>query len=281
VVPLDANPNALLWTSPSGADELTALLAATPAIQWVQLPWAGVESFAEAGVLAGSRDIRWTSAKGAYAVPVAEHALALSLAGMRLLQQRARADRWTAQAGRSLHRGAVTIVGGGGITQSLIALLAPFECAVTVVRRRTIPIRGASVLPPEQLHDGLAGADVVVLALALTPDTENLIGERELRSMSRHAWLVNVARGRHVDTDALVSALDQGWIGGAALDVTNPEPLPPGHPLWGHPRALITPHTADTPEMAAPLLAERVATNVRRFAAGEELVGEVDVAAGY
>ena len=99
--------------------------------------------------------------------------------------------------------------------------------------------------------------------------------------MDESAWLVNVARGPHVDTDALVAALRAQAIAGAALDVTDPEPLPDGHPLWDLPNCLITPHTADTIEMVMPLLAERIRTNVARFAAGQELVGLVDADAGY
>jgi phosphoglycerate dehydrogenase-like enzyme len=90
-----------------------------------------------------------------------------------------------------------------------------------------------------------------------------------------------VARGRHVQTDALVEALDSGGIAGAALDVTDPEPLPDGHPLWGRENCIVTPHTADTPEMTQPLLAARVRENVARFIAGQDLVGVVDPLAGY
>ena len=99
--------------------------------------------------------------------------------------------------------------------------------------------------------------------------------------MEDHAWIVNVARGRHIVTDDLVDALRDGVIGGAALDVTDPEPLPSGHPLWTLPNCIITPHVGNTPEMAKPLLARRVTENVRRFARGDELIGLVDVDAGY
>jgi phosphoglycerate dehydrogenase-like enzyme len=92
---------------------------------------------------------------------------------------------------------------------------------------------------------------------------------------------VNVARGRHVVTDALVAALAAGEIGGAGLDVTDPEPLPDGHPLWTQDRCIITPHTADTPEMVRRPLALRIRDNVTRFAAGEPLSGVIDPAAGY
>src|SRR5205085_8077075 len=118
------------------------------------------------------------------------------------------------------------------------------------------------------------------LALALTPETTGIIGAGELALMDGDAWLVNVARGPHVVTDALVEALQSRQIGGAALDVTDPEPLPDGHPLWDLDNCLITPHTADTPEMTAPLLAERVRENVGRLARGEQLIGLVDPALG-
>jgi phosphoglycerate dehydrogenase-like enzyme len=99
--------------------------------------------------------------------------------------------------------------------------------------------------------------------------------------MGSGSWLVNVARGGLVDTGALTDALRAGQIGGAALDVTDPEPLPSGHPLFYLPNCLITPHTADTEEMTRPLLADRIAENVRRLAAGQQLVGQVDPDLGY
>ena len=139
----------------------------------------------------------------------------------------------------------------------------------------------ARTLGTEDLHDALPGADVVFLALALTPETRHVIGAAQLAAMSPSAWLVNVARGAHVDTDALVDALRDGAIGGAALDVTDPEPLPDGHPLWSLPNVLITPHTANPWQTAQPLLARRITENLRRFAAGEPLLGLVDPDAGY
>ncbi|HEY6276505.1 MAG TPA: NAD(P)-dependent oxidoreductase [Streptosporangiaceae bacterium] len=99
--------------------------------------------------------------------------------------------------------------------------------------------------------------------------------------MAPGAWLVNVARGGLVDTGALVDALRAGRIGGAALDVTEPEPLPAGHPLWDLGNCLITPHTADTEEMTRPMLADRITDNVRRLIAGEKLAGLVDPDLGY
>ena len=108
-----------------------------------------------------------------------------------------------------------------------------------------------------------------------------MIGARELGAMQDHAWVVNVARGSLIDTNALVEALAEERIGGAALDVTDPEPLPDGHPLWTEPRALITLHTANPPDALARALAGRIEENVARFGAGEELIGLIDVEAGY
>ena len=277
---VDARADALVWLDPADIGGLRAALATAGSARWVQLPYAGVEQLAAAGIFDPGR--AWTSAKGAYAEPVAEHALMLALAGLRLLRERITARSWGEPAGISLYDQPVTILGGGGITASLLDLLAPLRVSATVVRHRPDPVPGAArTVVQAGLHDALAGAQVVFLALALTPSTEHIIGAPELAAMRPDAWLVNVARGRHVDTDALVAALTADAIGGAALDVTDPEPLPDGHPLWDQERCIITPHTADTTEMIRPLLARRIRDNVARFAAGEPLIGLVDPALGY
>ena len=280
VVDVDA-ATALVWTDPHDPQALALTLEGRDRIDWVQLPWAGVERYAAAGTFADAAR-RWTCGKGVYAEEVAEHALALALAGLRRLPERVRATSWAGPSGLSLLGREVVILGGGGITGSLLRLLEPFGVEATVVRRSPPPVRGAvRTVAPDRLHEVLPGALVVFLALALTPDTAGIIGRTELRLMAPDAWLVNVARGAHVVTDDLVEALRAGSIGGAALDVTDPEPLPEGHPLWGLPNAIITPHCANTPEMARGPLAARIAENVRRYAAGEELVGLVDADAGY
>jgi phosphoglycerate dehydrogenase-like enzyme len=209
-------------------------------------------------------------------------ALSLALAGMRGLGHYTRAREWSAPFGRNLLGSSVTILGGGGITESLIRLLTPFDCRITVVRNRVQEMEGVDeVVEADRFIDALTGADLVVLALALTPDTEGMLARNEFELMEDHAWVVNVARGRHIVTDDLVWALQNGVIGGAGLDVTDPEPLPAGHPLWSLPNCIITPHVGNTPEMAVPLLSERITANVRRYARGEELLGPIDVGLGY
>lgn len=278
VVGLDAQPDALVWLTPDDAAGLQRAVRTARSARWVQLPFAGVEEFVH--VLDPSRT--WTCAKGVYAEPTAEHALTLGLTGLRQLPARARARSWGPQGAGTLYDASVVVVGGGGITAALLSLLTPFRSRVTVVRRSAAPVPGAArTVGPDRLDDVLPEAVLVVLALALTPETAQVIGSTQLAAMSSSAWLVNVARGGHVDTDALLEALRSEAIGGAALDVTDPEPLPEGHPLWTLPNCLITPHTANPWQTAQPLLARRITDNVRRFSADEPLLGLVDLAAGY
>jgi len=269
---------AIVWGDARKVTELNEVLGRAGNARWVQLPFAGIENFVENL----DHDHIWTCGKGVYAEPVAELALALGIAGLRSLNTYARADKWTRPAGVNLLKGRVTILGGGGITESLVRLLQPWKCHITVVRNRVRAMDGVDdVLEAERFADGLPGADLVVLALPLTADTEGMFSHEEFGLMEEHAWIVNVARGKHIVTDDLVEALRSGAIGGAGLDVTDPEPLPDEHPLWSLPNCIITPHVGNTPDMAIPLLSARVTENVRRFGAGDDLIGLVDVDAGY
>lgn len=273
----------VVWGDSNDPAGLAALLDGRPAVRWVQLPWAGVEPYVE--VIRAHADRTWTCAKGIYAEPVAEHALALALAGTRGLGAYASAGRWTGQRGTNLLGARVTVLGGGGIARSFLRLLGPFGADVTVVRSSAgDPVECATrVLGAASTDDALRDAQVVVLALPLTPATRGVIDARRLALLAPGACLVNVARGEHVVTDDLVAALHDpaAPLGFAGLDVTDPEPLPDGHPLWALDNALVTPHTANTAEMAVPLLTELVSDNVRRWAAGAPLRSPVDPAKGY
>ena len=273
-----AEAEALVWAEPAAPELLPGVLEDGPGIEWVQLPYAGIENLTD--LL--DHDHLWTCGKGVYAEPVAEHVLMLALAGLRGMGSFARARSWSPPEGRNLLGGRVTVLGGGGITESLVRLLGPWDCRVTVLRRHPVPMDGVRrVVGPECLHDALSDADVVVVALALTPETTGIIDAAALDAMAPYAWLINVGRGGHVVTDDLVEALTAEAIGGAALDVTEPEPLPEGHPLWEMENCIITPHVGNTPEMGLKLLARRVTENVRRYIAGEDLLGPVDVDLGY
>jgi len=275
VVPV-SEATALVWADPQNPDLFPPMLH--DGLDWVQLPYAGIDPFLH--MLDEKR--LWTCGKGVYARPVAEAVLGLLLAGFRNIGDYARQTTWTDPVGQNLHGANVVVLGGGGITEELLPLLEPFGCHITVIRRSAQPFQGAhETLTLEALHTVLPEADAVVLALALTPETRHVIGAAELAAMKPSAWLINVARGGHVDHDALTAALQHDAIGGAALDVTEPEPLPDGHPLWTLPNCLITPHIANTPEMGLELLVNRVTRNVRHYLAGQDLIGPVDTGAGY
>lgn len=252
-----------------------------PGIRWVQLRSAGIENWA--GQL--DLDRTFTSARGIYAETVAEHALALLFAAARRLPANARASTWAAseqRTGRVLRGSTIALVGAGGIGEAVIRGLAPFDVRILAVTRsgREVPSAAAS-LAASDVAEVWPVADYVVLTAPATPETKHLIGAAELAAMQPHAWVVNVGRGSLIDTEALVSALRTGAIGGAALDVTEPEPLPDGHALWSLPHVLITPHVANPGYAQLERLAQHVQDNVRRFAEDGELLGVVDVEAGY
>ena len=274
--PLDG-ADGVVWLS-GNPDELPELPSS---VRWVQLPSAGVEQWIRAGVV-GDGPV-FTSAVGSFGLPVAEHALALVLAAAKALPPFFAARSWDPDGRervRALEGTTVAIVGAGGIGRALISLLTPFGAEVIAVTRRGHPVPGAArTLPADRVDEAWPDAHYVVLAAPATDGTRHIVGAAELAAMREDAWLVNVARGSLVDTGALVEALRSGAIAGAALDVTEPEPLPDGHPLWE--LAVITPHVATPPDAEARHFAGRVRENVRRLAAGEPLEGVVDPDGGY
>jgi D-3-phosphoglycerate dehydrogenase len=214
---------------------------------------------------------------------IAEHALALTLAANRRLGEAARADDWDRSLqGRALRGQTVAVIGAGGIGRALIALLEPHGVEVVAVTRRGLPVPGAArTLRAEEVGTVWGEADVIVLAAPATAATDGLVDRAALAAMRRDAVLVNVARGSLVDTEALLWALDAGELGAAALDVTEPEPLPDGHPLWRHRRAIVTPHVANPPERWESSLAERVEENVGRIRAGRPPLAVIELSRGY
>ncbi|MGH2747379.1 MAG: D-isomer specific 2-hydroxyacid dehydrogenase family protein [Actinomycetota bacterium] len=278
-----ADADGLVWTDPRDAEALKQTLSSSTA-RWVQLPFAGIEAFVGAGAIDPTRT--WTCAKGIYGHACAEQALALMLAAARRIHHHLRATTWRAPGlgspERRLKGATVLVVGAGGIGRALIQMVEPLGATVQAINRSGSPVPGADVTATlDRFHELLAGADFVAITAALTAATRGMFDRRAFEAMKDDAWLVNVARGGLVVTQDLVDALRSNTIGGAALDVTDPEPLPDGHSLWGLDNVIITPHIANTWDMALPELRELIGRNVARFAAGQELEGLVDPALGY
>ncbi|MDQ3752651.1 MAG: D-isomer specific 2-hydroxyacid dehydrogenase family protein [Actinomycetota bacterium] len=272
--------DALVWTDPQDPDGLRDLLEKT-SIEWVQLPFAGIEKFADAGVLGPG--LTWTCTKGAYGPSCAEHAVAFMLAAARRLHVHVPARSWAGQGPERRLKGCtVLIVGTGGIGRSLVDMLGPFEARILASNRSGRPLAGAErTETSDRIPELVTEADYVVIAASLTPETKGMFNREVLEAMRPDAWIINVARGGLIDTEALVDVLRNGGIGGAALDVTDPEPLPEGHPLWAMGNVMITPHVANTWNMALPELVEMVRRNVANYAQGKELEGLVDPSLGY
>ncbi|MDQ3216688.1 MAG: D-isomer specific 2-hydroxyacid dehydrogenase family protein [Actinomycetota bacterium] len=274
----------IVWVDPSDPGGLERAMKTSPA-RWVQLPFAGIEPFVSAGVI--DEDHSWTCAKGIYGESCAEHALAFMLVAWHRMHEHIGATRWQPEHSSSTERrfhgqATVAIVGTGGIGGSLASMLEPFDAYVIGVNRSGRSLAGAQrTVVVAELSEVISDVDFVVLAAATTPETERLLDEAMLSRMKSDAWLINVARGALVDTDALVDALRRRVIGGAALDVTAPEPLPEGHPLWELDNCIITPHIANTWVMGLPALCGLVERNVAHFAAGEPLEATVDPELGY
>lgn len=279
VVPLSSEVEALVWTDYARPDLLSEVLDSNPQLKWVQLPFAGVDAFS--AVL--QKPVTFTSAKRSYSEPVAEHALMLCMALGRVIPERVRATTWGKKHADSLFDAEVLIVGGGGISEQLVELLRPFRSKITVVRKRPGEsfVAGPTIVGFDQLDVELGKAQFVILACALTEETRFLFDETRFAKMRTDSYLVNVSRGEVVEQGALLAALEAGVIAGAATDVTYPEPLPDGHPMWEEPKLLITPHTADTMPIVTRLFAERLRVNVAAWLAGGRLTGVVDPELGY
>ncbi|MBR7195073.1 D-isomer specific 2-hydroxyacid dehydrogenase family protein [Gordonia sp. SCSIO 19800] len=277
IVGLD-DARVLVWIGPPG--EFPEL---PDAVEWVALKTAGIEDFVAADVLDDRRI--WTNASGFYAENVAEHALALLLAGLRQINT-AVLRHWDKEridtAVRSLHGSTVAIVGAGGIGASLAPRLRACGARVVAVNRSGREVPGAHEVRRSTELDQLWGTfDHVVLAAPSTPETRHMINAESLAALPAHAWVVNVARGPLVDEEALHRALVDGQIAGAALDVTDPEPPADDHPLWSLPNVIITPHVANPASGLTRELAPWVAENLRRFVADEELLSVVTTNRDY
>lgn len=260
-------------------------------LRWVQSPAVGVGSLMFPELHAS--DVVVTSARGIRARSIAEHVIGVTIALARRLPHALRAQaahHWAQDelegpgSGVSqLHGRRMGIIGLGSIGLEIAKRAAPFGVEIFGVRRR--PDRpappGVTVFGPDRLTDVLAQSDIVVLSMPHTPETKQIIGRRELERMKRGALLINIARGKLIDDDAVIAALRDGRLGGAALDVFTREPLEPSSPYWDLPNVIVTPHTSGAMEDYWTPLVALFSENLRRFERGEPLLNVVDKQAGY
>jgi len=275
-----------------------------PHLRWVQLHSAGINHISHKPLYA--TDVTFTTASGIHAIPIAEYVFTAVLAWYhhlpRILEWQQRGawppdrERLSLFVPEELWGKTIGVVGYGSIGRQVARLATAYGMRVLALQRGadhrdrgfTLPGVGdpegtlpARYYPPEQLHALLGASDVVVIALPLTPATHGLFDTDAYRAMKPTALLVNIARGDICDEPALVQALKEGQIAGAALDVFHQEPLPPESPLWRLPNVILSPHvTGFTPHYdgrAAQLFTE----NLRRYVAGEPLLNVVDKTQGY
>ncbi len=263
------------------------LLMRAKNLQWLQTSSAGVEPYIKPGVLPEGAAL--TNATGAYGLAISEHMLGTLLMIYKKLElyrdAQLREDWGSKGEVRTLLGSTVLIMGMGDIGGSFGRLCKAMGAYVIGLRRKdgSKPDYADEVHLTHELDELLPRADVVAVTLPGTPETRGMLGRERIGRMKPGAVVLNVGRGYIIDTDALCDALESGHLGGAGLDVTEPEPLPKGHRLWGLPTAVITPHVSggyhlkETHERIVEIFAE----NLGRFLRGEALKNTVDFATGY
>jgi phosphoglycerate dehydrogenase-like enzyme len=262
-------------------------LAVAQKLRWMQAGTAGVNHLLAAGI--GERDILLTNARGAHGIPMAEQILALMFAfAIRLptlLQAQGEHRQVAAQVIREkfeLAGQTLCVIGLGDIGGSLAQKAKHLGMRVLGVRRTkaAFPALDAQYTP-DQLRDALSQADHVALCLPLTTATTAIVGEADLRAMKPSAYIYNVGRGASIEPTALVQALQEGWIAGAGLDVTDPEPLPADSPLWEMPNVILCQHTSGSSPYNADRITDIFLDNLSRYRRGEVLSNLVDKVQGY
>lgn len=267
------------------------LIPSLTRLRWVQAPAAGIGHILSPELAASH--IILTTARGVRARAIAEHVLLMALALARRLPKIVRRQlehAWaldeieTSGAIRTLYGKRLGIAGLGSIGAEVAGMAAAFGMRVSATRKRIdapIPDGVEDVLPPGRLPELLAKSDVLLLSAALTPETRLFLGRDALRHIKHGAFLINVGRGRLLDDEAVIEALRDGRLGGAALDVFTREPLDPASPYWDLPNVIVTPHMSGAMEDYWTPLVALFADNLRRFEAGEPLINVVDKSAGY
>lgn len=264
-----------------------ALIAGTQNLKWLQLNSAGTDGYLAEGILPPGASL--TNATGAYGLAISEHMLGMVLVLKKKLDRYMRNQLdgvWKDEGNVTSVWGSTTLIIGLGDIGSQFAIRMKGLGSRIIGIRRTRAQRPEFVdelYQPDHLDACLPQADIVAMCLPGTRETQQIMNRQRLGKMKREAILVNVGRGTAVDTQALTDALREGSIGGAALDVTDPEPLPPDHPLWKAPNLILTPHVSGQYHLAETheRILEIAACNLEAFLKGQPLKNVVDPATGY
>jgi len=279
------SPDALLdcWAGPT---RIVAVLRKAPGVRWIHARSAGLDRVLVPEVVAHPALL--TNGRGAFSPALAEFVLAALLffaKDLRRLVAQQAAGVWESFDMERLEGRTVGIVGYGDIGRKVASRLRPLGVKILALRRRPAPSRedalASETFPPERLLELMTRADDVVVTLPLTPQTRGLVGREAIAAMRPTGVLVNVGRGEAVDQAALVEALEQGRLRGAALDVFETEPLPAESPLWRLPNVLLSPHCADHVPGWVDEAMRVFLRQLERFRRGEPLRDVVDKARGY
>ncbi|MBL8875018.1 MAG: D-2-hydroxyacid dehydrogenase [Phycisphaerae bacterium] len=266
------------------------LIASAPNLVWVVTPSAGIDRLMNIKGLAERESIVVTNSRAMHGPAIADHAFAMLLTLTRNMREHTdnqRDGKWSdadsAVRPIALHGKTMLVVGIGGIGEEVAKRANGFGMRVIATRRTDAPAPSfvQKVGKPDELISMLPEADVVAVCVPLTKETDKLFDAKAFAAMKKGAILINVGRGKVVDTASLLAALQSGRLGGACLDVTDPEPLPADHPLWKQPRVIITPHTSADSDLTDDRVRQLLVENVRRFGAGEPLLNTVDLKSGY
>ena len=262
------------------------LFASAKKLKWVQTYSAGVETFRFPEFI--NSDVTLTNCKIIQGPNIADHALAMLLSltrNLNLIVAARTNEKWEGGKYHPLElRGKTAlIVGMGGIGQQIAQRAHAFGMTVIGVDPKEIPLNPyvSRMVFPDRIDSVIPLADVVFISAPHTPQSEGMIGSKQFELMKKGAYFIAVSRGKLYDTPALVKALDSQRLSGAGLDVTNPEPLPPGHALWKFENVIITPHMAGQSDGVQARRVDLIKENIARFERGEQMLNVVDKKKGY
>jgi phosphoglycerate dehydrogenase-like enzyme len=271
------------WFDMYDKAKMAEIIGAATSLKWLNSIYAGVEHFPLEQLKA--QGTKLTNGAGLNSAPIAEFAVMMMLAAAKrsdIILDNQRQHNWleTPPGTAEIDDSKALIIGYGGIGQQIAKKLSGFDVDVTAVRRTATG--EPNVIGLDDWRDRLGEFDWVFVSAPATSDTKHLLGADEFAAMKSSAWLINVARGSLVDQDALLTALNDKAIGGAALDVADPEPLPSDHPLWDAPNCIITMHLSGVAQTRMfQRAAARFVENLKRYKNGDDMIAVADFDRGY